>query len=196
MAIINVQSLKVPIDAAPPFEYVVAKQGDILSRKVEITLTENNVEYEIPSGTKARVNYYKPDGNKVVNNCDIVNNKVIMTYTQQMLAAAGTGFSEIQLYNDESVLISATFYTKIAESANCDIKSADESTSLEQLIIETEQARDSTQAAIAAAETATNNANTAAKTAQDAAAAVYTDRNYNLLVNENGAVTLIYDDKQ
>lgn len=196
MSIINVQSLKVPIDAAPPFEYVVAKQGDILSRKVEITLTENNVEYEIPSGTKARVNYYKPDGNKVVNNCDIVNNKVIMTYTQQMLAAAGTGFSEIQLYNDESVLISATFYTKIAESANCDIKSTDESTSLEQLIIETEQARDSTQAAIAAAEKATDNANNAAKAAKDAAAAVYTDRNYNLLVDDNGKITFMYDDKE
>ena len=131
MAIMNTQSIKVPIDGTPPFEYIIAKQGEISSRQVEVTLLQNNAVYTIPSGATARVNYYKPDGNKVINDCTISNNKVIVTYTQQMLAAAGTGFAEIQLYSGSSVLVSATYYTKIAESVYTDgIESTDESTSL------------------------------------------------------------------
>lgn len=169
MAIMNTQSIKVPIDGAPPFEYIIAKQGEISSRQVEVTLLQNNAVYTIPSGVTARVNYYKPDGNKVINDCTISNNKVIVTYTQQMLAAAGTGFAEIQLYNGSSVLVSATYYTKIAESVYTDdIESTDESTSLTKLIIETEQARDSVQAARAATEKATDNANTATDNANTA----------------------------
>ena len=169
MAIMNTQSIKVPIDGAPPFGYIIAKQGEISSRQVEVTLLQNDAVYTIPSGVKARVKYYKPDGNKVINDCTISNNKVIVTYTQQMLAAAGTGFAEIQLYNGSSVLVSATYYTKIAESVYTDdIESTDESTSLTKLIIETEQARDSVQAARTATEKATANANTATSTANAA----------------------------
>jgi hypothetical protein len=169
MAIVNTQSIKVPIDGAPPFGYIIAKQGEISSRQVEVTLLQNDVVYTIPSGVKARVKYYKPDGNKVINDCTISNNKVIVTYTQQMLAAAGTGFAEIQLYNGSSVLVSATYYTKIAESVYTDdIESTDESTSLTKLIIETEQARDSAQAARTATEKATDNANTATSNANAA----------------------------
>lgn len=169
MAIMNTQSIKVPIDGAPPFGYIIAKQGEISSRQVEVTLLQNDAVYTIPSGVKARVKYYKPDGNKVINDCTISNNKVIVTYTQQMLAAAGTGFAEIQLYNGSSVLGSATYYTKIAESVYTDdIESTDESTSLTKLIIETEQARDSVQAARTATEKATDNANTATSNANAA----------------------------
>ena len=169
MAIMNTQSIKVPIDSAPPFEYIIAKQGEISSRQVEVTLLQNNAVYTIPSGVTARVKYYKPDGNKVINDCTISNNKVIVTYTQQMLAAAGIGFAEIQLYTGSSVLVSATYYTKIAESVYTDdIESTDESTSLTKLIIETEQARDSAHAARTATEKATDNANTATSNANAA----------------------------
>ena len=170
MAIMNIQSIKVPIDAAPPFEYIIAKQGEISSRQVEVTLLQNNAVYTIPSGVTARVNYYKPDGNKVINDCTISDNKVIVTYTQQMLAAAGTGFAEIQLYKDGSVLISASFYTKIAESANgAGVTSDNESTSFTKLLVETTQARDGAQNAKSAAEKATTAANSAATAANNAA---------------------------
>lgn len=171
MAIMNTQNIKVPIDGAPPFEYIIAKQGEISSRQVEVTLLQNNVIYTIPSGATARVNYYKPDGNKIINDCTISNNKVIVTYTQQMLAAAGTGFAEIQLYKDGSVLTSASFYTKIAESANGagTITSDSESTSFTKLLVETTQARDGAQSAKSAAEKATAAANSAATAANNAA---------------------------
>ncbi|MSC57785.1 hypothetical protein GKE48_10075 [[Eubacterium] eligens] len=171
MVIMNVQSIKVPIDGAPPFEYIIAKQGEISSRQVEVTLLQNNAVYTIPSGATARVNYYKPDGNKVINDCTISDNKVIVTYTQQMLAAAGTGFAEVQLYKDGSVLISASFYTKITESVNGagTITSDSESTSFTKLLVETTQARDGAQSAKSAAEKATAAANSAATAANNAA---------------------------
>ncbi len=171
MVIMNVQSIKVPIDGAPPFEYIIAKQGEISSRQVEVTLLQNNAAYTIPSGATARVNYYKPDGNKVINDCTISDNKVIVTYTQQMLAAAGTGFAEVQLYKDGSVLISASFYTKITESVNGagTITSDSESTSFTKLLVETTQARDGAQSAKSAAEKATAAANSAATAANNAA---------------------------
>ena len=169
MAIMNTQSIKVPIDSTPPFEYIIAKQGEISSRQVEVTLLQNNAVYTIPSGVTARFNYYKPAANKIINDCTISNNKVIVTYTQQMLAAAGTGFAEIQLYKDNSVLISATFYTKITESVNgAGVTSDNESTSFTKLLVETTQARDSTQAARTATEKATDNANTATGNANTA----------------------------
>ena len=169
MAIMNTQSIKVPIDGAPPFGYIIAKQGEILSRQVEVTLLQNDAVYTIPSGVTARVNYYKPDGNKIINDCTISDNKVIVTYTQQMLAAAGTGFAEIQLYKDNSVLISATFYTKITESVNgAGVTSDNESTSFTKLLVETTQARDGAQTARAATEKATDNANTATSNANTA----------------------------
>ena len=171
MVIMNVQSIKVPIDGAPPFEYIIAKQGEISSRQVEVTLLQNNAVYTIPSGATARVNYYKPDGNKIINDCTISDNKVIVTYTQQMLAAAGTGFAEVQLYKDGSVLISASFYTKITESVNGagTITSDSESTSFTKLLVETTQARDGAQSAKSAAEKATAAANSAATAANNAA---------------------------
>lgn len=169
MAIMNTQSIKVPIDGAPPFGYIIAKQGEILSRQVEVTLLQSDAVYTIPSGVTARVNYYKPDGNKIINDCTISDNKVIVTYTQQMLAAAGTGFAEIQLYKDNSVLISATFYTKITESVNgAGVISDNESTSFTKLLVETTQARDGAQTARAATEKATDNANTATSNANTA----------------------------
>lgn len=173
MSIVNIQSIKVPIDGAPPFEYIIAKQGEISSRQVEVTLLQNNAIYTIPSGATARVNYYKPDGNKVINDCTISNNKVIVTYTQQMLAAAGTGFAEVQLYKDGSVLISASFYTKIVESVNGagTITSDSESTSFTKLLVETTQARDSAQAARAAADEATTNAKRETENAKNATSA-------------------------
>lgn len=168
----NVQQIIVPLDGSPPFEYVIAKEGDINSRIVEITLTEHDVEYVIPEAVTARVKYYKPDGETVLNDCEIKDNKVIVTYTEQMLVAAGTGYAEIVLYSDNTVLTSATFYTKIVKSvykAN-GLVSDSEHLSLNKILIETTQARDSANAATKAAEVATDNAEAATRNTVEATA--------------------------
>lgn len=110
------QEITVDLDDRSPFEYVVVKQGDKNSRIVAVTLLQNKQVFAIPTGTTARIKYYKPDGNEILNDCAISGNKILVTYTEQMLAASGTGKGEIMLTKDSKELKSATFYTKIVSS--------------------------------------------------------------------------------
>ena len=110
------QEITVDLDDRSPFEYVEVKQGDKNSRIVAVTLLQNKQVFTIPTGTTARIKYYKPDGNEVLNDCTISGNKILVTYTEQMLAASGTGKGEIMLTKDSKELKSATFYTKIVSS--------------------------------------------------------------------------------
>lgn len=178
------QEITVDLDGRSPFEYVVVKQGDKNSRIVAVTLLQNKQVFAIPTGTTARIKYYKPDGNEVLNDCAISGNKILVTYTEQMLAASGTGKGEIMLTKDSKELKSATFYTKIVSSVYKEdgFISDKEFLSLASVLNATDQASQAAttnaniakqaatnaDTATAAAQTATANANTATAAAQTA----------------------------
>lgn len=178
------QEIAVDLDDRSPFEYVVVKQGDKNSRIVAVTLLQNKQVFVIPTGTTARIKYYKPDGSEVLNDCTISGNKILVTYTGQMLAASGTGKGEIMLTKDSKELKSATFYTKIVSSVYKEdgFTSDKEFLSLASVLNTVDQASQAatTNANIAkqaaanadtattAARTATTNANTATTNAKTA----------------------------
>lgn len=110
------QKITIELDGESPFEYVVMKQGDKGSRILAVSLLQNKQPYEIPTGCTARIKYYKPDGNPVLNDCTLSGNEILVTYTEQMLAAAGVGKGEIVLLKNGKELKSATYYTKITET--------------------------------------------------------------------------------
>lgn len=110
------QKITIELDGKSPFEYVVMKQGDKSSRILAVSLLQNKQPYEIPTGCTARIKYYKPDGNPVLNDCTLSGNEILVTYTEQMLAAAGVGKGEIVLLKNGKELKSATYYTKIVET--------------------------------------------------------------------------------
>ena len=110
------QKITIELDGKSPFEYVVMKQGDKGSRVLAVSLLQNKQPYEIPTGCTARIKYYKPDGNPVMNDCALSGNEILVTYTEQMLAAAGVGKGEIVLLKGGKELKSATYYTKIVET--------------------------------------------------------------------------------
>lgn len=110
------QKITIELDGKSPFEYVVMKQGDKGSRILAVSLLQNKQQYEIPTGCTARIKYYKPDGNPVLNDCTLSGNEILVTYTEQMLAAAGVGKGEIVLLKGGKELKSATYYTKIVET--------------------------------------------------------------------------------
>ena len=110
------QKITIELDGKSPFEYVVMKQGDKGSRILAVSLLQNKQPYEIPTGCTARIKYYKPDGNPVLNDCTLSRNEILVTYTEQMLAAAGVGKGEIVLLQGGKELKSATYYTKIVET--------------------------------------------------------------------------------
>lgn len=110
------QKITIELDGKSQFEYVVMKQGDKGSRILAVSLLQNKQPYEIPTGCTARIKYYKPDGNPVLNDCTLSGNEILVTYTEQMLAAAGVGKGEIVLLKGGKELKSATYYTKIVET--------------------------------------------------------------------------------
>lgn len=173
MALQNTQRIQIELDGNPPFEYVVVKQGEKGSRIVEVTLLENKAEFEIPSGTTAKIKYYKPDGKKTLNPCTISGNVIKVEYSEQMLAAAGTGRGEIVLYNGDNVLRSATYYTKIVETVYKEngLISENEFLDMAESIIKVNQATDKAINAGESAEEAAEEANTAATAANEAAEA-------------------------
>ena len=168
----NIQEITVAIDDKPPFEYIISKEGEADSRIIKVGFIENNIEYKIPANTTARIKIYKPDGNKILNDCTIADNKVVCTLSEQMLSAAGVGKGEILLYNNNSVLIGATFYIKIVESVykNHTLISDNDYFSLNKIMIETIQVRESLENAYKIAETQGEKASEAADKANKAAA--------------------------
>lgn len=110
------QKITIELDGKSPFEYAMMKQGDKGSRILAVSLLQNKQPYEIPTGCTARIKYYKPDGNPVLNDCTLSGNEILVTYTEQMLAAAGVGKGEIVLLKNGKELKSATYYTKIVET--------------------------------------------------------------------------------
>ena len=171
MALQNTQRIQIELDGNPPFEYVVVKQGEKGSRIVEVMLLENKTEFEIPSGTTAKIKYYKPDGKKTLNPCTISGNVIKVEYSEQMLAAAGTGRGEIVLYNGDNVLRSATYYTKIVETVYKEngLISDNEFLDMTESIIKVNQATDKAINAGESAEEAAAEANAAAQAANNAA---------------------------
>lgn len=179
MALQNTQRIQIELDGNPPFEYVVVKQGEKGSRIVEVTLLENKTEFEIPSGTTAKIKYYKPDGKKILNPCTISGNVIKVEYSEQMLAAAGTGRGEIVLYNGDNVLRSATYYTKIVETVYKEngLISDNEFLDMAESIIKVNQATDKAINAGESAEEAAEEANAAAQAANNAASSANSKAN-------------------
>lgn len=179
MALQNTQRIQIELDGNPPFEYVVVKQGEKGSRIVEVTLLENKAEFEIPSGTTAKIKYYKPDGKKTLNPCTISGNVIKVEYSEQMLAAAGTGRGEIVLYNGDNVLRSATYYTKIVETVYKEngLISDNEFLDMAESIIKVNQATDKAINAGESAEEAAEEANAAAQAANNAASSANSKAN-------------------
>ena len=179
MALQNTQRIQIELDGNPPFEYVVVKQGEKGSRIVEVTLLENKTEFEIPSGTTAKIKYYKPDGKKTLNPCTISGNVIKVEYSEQMLAAAGTGRGEIVLYNGDNVLRSATYYTKIVETVYKEngLISDNEFLDMAESIIKVNQATDKAINAGESAEEAAEEANASAQAANNAASSANSKAN-------------------
>ena len=167
------QKITIELDGKSPFEYVVMKQGDKGSRILAVSLLQNKQPYEIPTGCTARIKYYKPDGNPVLNDCTLSGNEILVTYTEQMLAAAGVGKGEIVLLKGGKELKSATYYTKIVETVykTDGFVSDKEFLSMGTIFNDMDQAAQAATANAKIAETAAANANQAANSANSAASA-------------------------
>lgn len=136
---------EISLDLTSPKQYIYirAKQGDLNSREIAVTLTNNFIIYTLPPTAKANIRYVKPDGNIVNNQCTISNNKIIVRFTEQMLIVEGIAECEINVIDSatNSSLTSVTFNVLVDKSVFCDttIKSTSEFTALSEALLKVEQ---------------------------------------------------------
>ena len=133
-------------------------------------------DWQIPSGSTARIYMRKPSGAEIYNDCVINGNIVQITVTTQMTAEAGWVKSTLEIVNGTDILHSFEMTLDVQATSISDnaIESKDEFTALEKAMQEIDSATQEAENAASAANTAAGKANTAARNANDAAQAATT----------------------
>lgn len=124
-------------DNTTPNSRVIIKQGCVNTVKLIVTINDKGGQLQLPVGTTAKVRMLKPDKNQVLNDCTVNGNEVIVTITEQMQAAAGTGYCEVILLYGNKILTTATFPVTIERNVHDDsqLESLPEYTSLINAIV-------------------------------------------------------------
>lgn len=113
----NYQSITLDVNNCVEYKYINAKQGDIASRFLKITLMESGEKIVPTSRCTASFRCLKPDGRICVNKSTINSDGTITAaLTEQVLASAGTVRADISLLDGKTVLSSATFFITVEAS--------------------------------------------------------------------------------
>lgn len=102
---------------------VAAKQMDMGTRYIGVTLMEDGVVYEIPDNVEVIINMTKPDKTHVHNDGEKSGNEALIPLTRGMLQVHGTALCEVQLYQNGALLTSATFEMEIFRHSGMNRKS-------------------------------------------------------------------------
>lgn len=158
-----VKNIFLPIDAEGPFEHIKTMQGNKDSLTVEITLLSGGMPISLAAGVTPRLQYQKPDGHIVEKECPVVNQKVVVEYTEQMLIAAGTAKGQIYYEEGTEGIYSSAWYTDIYPTVSGELEeSSSEYNTINALI-------NKAVAQATAASTSAKNANTSASSASASA---------------------------
>lgn len=168
-----IKEIKLDMSGGNSCVCVTAKQSDKKTRYIKITLYENGKAFDFPEDVVARLRAEKPDGNSVLND-EVINEdkSITVELTEQILAVSGTVKAEISLYSlDGSVLTSCTFYINVISKAFSEeqIESSYEANALNNALNKADISISIAEQAAEAAAQAAKNAENAALTAQNTA---------------------------
>ena len=130
-------------------------------------------DWTVPSGAEARIFVKKPSRKEVYNEASISGNTVTVNPTTQMFAEYGEQAGQLEILSGGKVLQSFLLVFRVEKSViyGSSIKSTDEYSIIDQLIIDAREAVKNAGTAISAANTAASNANQAKEDANTAASA-------------------------
>lgn len=93
---------------------IQVKEGDT-QRRLAITLCEDGKPYRITEDCIASFTAEKPDGNKLFNDCEIVDNKIQYDFTVQTTVVPGMVKCEIRLYGGDGGLITSPRFSILVD---------------------------------------------------------------------------------
>lgn len=137
----------------------------------EIPLEFNITDYEIPSGSTARIYIKRPDGTESYNDCTIDGNVITYKPTAQFFSVAGICTGQLQIMIGDDFLVTFPLVFDVAKNIIDDsaIESSNEYGALEALLQEAQENIPAAGEAAEAANQAAQSANTAANAANTAA---------------------------
>ena len=137
----------------------------------EIPLEFNITDYEIPSGSTARIYIKRPDNTESYNDCTISGNVITYKPTAQFFSVAGICTGQLQIMIGDDFLVTFPLLFDVAENIIDDsaIESSNEYGALESLLQEAQENIPAAGEAAEAANQAAQSANTAANAANTAA---------------------------
>lgn len=137
----------------------------------EIPLEFNITDYEIPSGSTARIYIRRPDKTESYNDCTISGNVITYKPTAQFFSVAGICTGQLQIMIGDDFLVTFPLVFDVAENIIDDsaIESSNEYGALEALLQEAQENIPAAGEAAEAANQAARSANNAANAANQAA---------------------------
>lgn len=116
----TVRRLRLPVTAtgAITITEMTAKQGDINSRFLEITLVDDRGVLPVAPGATIQLNFTRCDGRQLSDFGTAVSGNIVVRLTSGMLALAGRGKADISIIGvdgngDPYLLTSVTFYIDV-----------------------------------------------------------------------------------
>lgn len=145
----------------------------------EIPLEFNITDYEIPSGSTARIYLKRPDGTESYNDCTIDGNVITYKPTAQFFSVAGICTGQLQIMIGDDFLVTFPLVFDVAENIidNSAIESSNEYGALEALLQKAQENIPAAGEAAKAANKAAQSANNAANAANTAAGKANTAKN-------------------
>lgn len=149
------------------FVKISLPQGDNIDRVFKINLVNGVDVYTIPATATVRFEMTRPDGSFIYNNCPVEDNQVILEITPAISAVDGRFPAQFRITDSSTGGLIKSFRFHILIHESVDIENAVVNTSEFTALQDMELRVGDIAPAIQAAETATDNANNAADSAND-----------------------------
>lgn len=101
---------------------VAAKQLDMGTRYIGVTLMEEGIEYKIPNNVEIVAAVTRADGAPVWNDAVRSGNEALIELTRDMLLVQGAAKCDVELYQNGNLLSSASFEIMVFPSQRNDVK--------------------------------------------------------------------------
>ena len=125
MALESIKNITVDLSRSDVYnDNVTAMQGDNGTRYVYVTVLNNGQPIDL-SNTYPVLRGTKSDGKTIFNQCEILNDKIVVELNENVLAAPGIGRFEIALYNtlpvegdpEGNIITAFPFYINVIKSS-------------------------------------------------------------------------------